>query len=160
MARTALKIDEIKIDQPDAPDLTKERESPIVQADNSMMEAEYLDRLAEMEEEVTIRIEPSGGENAPDSYPCWVNGKGGEVKMANGQWVEYRYFPVGINLITKRKYVAVLVASKTNNVKHNDEESTQQRPKVTTSAVCNITIVEDRNPNGPAIMAEIRRRNF
>lgn len=160
MARTALKTDEIKIDQPDPVDLTKDRESPIVRADNSMLDKEHLDRIAFMDEEVTIQIEPSGGENAPDSYPVWVNGRGGEVKMANGEWVTYTYFPVGIQLITKRKYLAVLAGSKSNNVKHNDEDSAQQRPKVTTSAACNVTLIDDANPRGHAWLAEVRRRNF
>ena len=164
MARTALKTDEIKIEQPEAPDLEKtrlaDRESPIQRVDNDMLDKDQLDRLAFMDEEVTIRIEPSGGENAPDSYPVWCNGDGGEVKMADGRWVKYGYFPVGVDLITKRKYAAILVGSKSNTVRHNDEDSAQQRPKVTTSAACNILIVEDRNPRGPAFFAEIRRRNF
>lgn len=158
--RREFNTSDVKVDQLTPPDLTKDRESPIVQADNSMLDKEYADRLAFMDEEVTIQIEPSGGENAPDSYGVWVNGRGGEIKMANGEWVEYRYFPVGIEIITKRKYLAVLAASKANNVQHDDEDSARQKPRVKTSAVCSITLIEDRNPRGQAWLAEVRRRNF
>lgn len=123
----------------------------------------YLDELQFMEEPITIRIEPSADRNAPAWMSVWVNGKGAEVFM-NGQWLEFKHLPVAQVLITKRKYVEVIIRTKTDTVatKILDQDSERPNNVITrfTSPVHSFSIIDDPNPRGPAWVAELRRRNF
>jgi hypothetical protein len=156
--------DEIPIDQ--GRQVTEEGagRSEIVQADQSMVDSGYLERIAFMEEPVTIEINPPGGENPVDSYYCAVNGKGAEVLMVDGQWVSIDWLPVSTRMTTKRKYVAVLAGSKITDVRTEILDRDGDRPKNiekrTTSGTCNFTVIEDRNPRGAAWLSEVRRRHF
>jgi hypothetical protein len=48
---------------------------------------------------------------------CWVNGKGAEVwDERTRKWMEFNFLPVGLPIITKRKYVEVLARSKSMKV--------------------------------------------
>lgn len=163
MARTALNTSDVKIEQKAPLVDGQDRGGEIVEADRSLLDGDYAERLAFMEEPVTIEIVPSGGDNPPTHYPVWVNGRGGEV-LLGGQWVTMVYLPVGQPLTLKRKYVGVLAAAKADAVKTDVLDRHAENPRNivhrTTSAACNFTILRDANPRGPAWLAELRRRQF
>lgn len=169
MPRTELHTDDIKIEQKadivgngvDNSDLL-DRTPDIVKADQ-LPNKDYMDELAFNEEPVTIRIEPSADKNAAMFHPIWVNGKGCEVWIA-GAWREMTYLPVAQVLTVKRKYVEVLLRSKTDTVHTEVKEVEGENPKNTirrfTSATVSFSIIEDKNPLGAAWVNEIRRRNM
>lgn len=163
MARTALHTSDLKTEQkPDLSDDPRERDGDVVIADPDVIDQEYQERLAFMDEPMVIQITPSNEKNPTNHVPVWVNGRGAEV-LLNGQWVSCTYFPVGVEITTKRKYVEILLRSKVDNVttevidRDGDKENRVRRY---TSALVNFTIIEDRNPRGAAWAAEVRRRNF
>lgn len=163
MARAPLNTADVKIEQAPPIENPQDRLNQIVAGDETILEdKDHAERLAMGEDAVTIMINPSNEENAPTSYPVWVNGKGGEVFL-NGQWLPMTYLPVGVELITKRKYVEVLARAKTDNIRTVHDSANVERPRNTvqrtTSAVANFTVLEDKNPRGPAWFAELRRRN-
>jgi len=163
MARRALHSSDIQIEQKDViSDDPQEREPEIVVA-QQLPNKDYLNELAFNEEPVTIRLEPSTDKNAATRFPVWVNGKGGEM-FQNGQWQEIGYFPVGVNFITKRKYLAVIVGAKVDTLHTEVRESESETPNNViqrfTSAVHSFSVIEDKNPRGAAWITELRRRNF
>lgn len=163
MARAPLNTADVKIEQPRVIDEAQDRLGQVVQSDEDVLrDKDRLERLAMGEDPVTIIINPSNEENAPTSYPCWVNGKGAEVFL-NGEWLPITYLPVGVELVTRRKYVEVLARAKTDNIRTVHDSANVERPRNrierTTSAVANFTVLEDKNPRGPAYFAELRRRN-
>lgn len=167
--RTELHTDDIKIEQKpdfvgngsDNSDLIGR--APEIIAAQQLPKKEYLDELAFNEEPVTIRIEPSAEKNAALWHPIWVNGKGCEVWIG-GQWREFTYLPVGEVVTVKRKYVEVLLRSKTDTVQTHVKEVEGENPqnviKRFTSAVVSFSIIQDKNPLGAAWVEELRRRNF
>jgi len=166
MPRKELHTGDIKIEQKGqiVGELLADREPEIIQADPSTMK-EVAANLAFMDEPMEIRLEPSAEKNAPLSYPVWVNGKGAEVLMVDGKWREITYLPVGTPLITKRKYVAVLVTAKydaitTDHDEPGTSEYVQNRINRQTSASVAFSVLDDKNPKGGAWLTELRRRNF
>jgi hypothetical protein len=143
-------------------DLKVGQQPPIILDDNPIdhenvilpvgnhLQPSYLASLAFAEEPVTIRIERSAEKFSPMVVDAWVNGKGAEA-FINGKWIECGFLPVGIPVITKRKYVEVLARSKvdtvnTNVVKHeNHEDNIIDR---TTHSKVPFTIIKDANPVG------------
>jgi hypothetical protein len=125
--------------------------------------ADYLDELAFMEEPVTIRIEPSSDKNAAGAFPVWCNGRGSEI-LLNGQWRECTYLPVGQVLTVKRKYLEIIVRAKIDTIHTKILEVESERPNNSinryTSPTTSFSILEDRNPRGPAWVSELRRRNL
>lgn len=100
------------------------RSEVILPADAKSLDKDYLDALNFMEDEMTIRIEPSDEENAPIVVDCWVNGKGAEVKdPRTGKWMELNCLPMGGVIITKRKYVEVLARSRSDRVVGKEESN-------------------------------------
>lgn len=165
MPRTALKTDDIKIEQ--KPDITtrdelKDRSDTIVAAPVGAADKSYQAQIAFNEEPVTIRIEPSTDKNATLMHPIWCNGKGAEV-LLNGKWCEVTYIPVDVEVTLKRKYVAILASAKTdtvNTVKGSvTDENPQNRITRITTAVATFSVTEDKNPRGHAWLTELRRRN-
>ena len=75
---------------------------------------------------LTIRIERGTEEFAPLSVPVWVQGIGAEIKNTAGKWTQVGYLPIGIPVVTKRKYVEVLARSRVDRVRANEETSTPQ----------------------------------
>ena len=165
MPRTALKTDDIKIEQKSdisTHEQLKDR-SNIVQADNVLpADKEYFAQLAFNEEPVTIRLEPSSDPNAATMHPIWNNGKGCEV-LINGQWCEQTYLPVSLNWTVKRKYVAILAGAKIDKVLtlagSVQDENPQNRISRITTAVTTFSVIEDKNPRGAAWLGELLRRN-
>lgn len=149
--------DALEIDDP------QHREPEIVRADPSIADVDYQAELAFMEEPVTIRLEPSTDKNAANVFACWVNGRGGEM-LIDDRWVTVTYLPVGVEIVTKRKYLEVIVRAKIDTVQTDVIESPGQDPenrvKRFTSPVHSFSVIEDRNPRGAAWLTDLRRRNF
>jgi hypothetical protein len=121
----------------------------------------YLDELAFMEEPVSIRLEPSSERNAATAYPVWVNGRPADV-LVNGAWRQIGYLPVGQVLTVRRSVLEVIIRAKTDTIHTKVREMDGETPNNTieryTSPVHSFSIIEDRNPRGPAWVAEMRRR--
>jgi hypothetical protein len=125
---------------------------------------DYLDELAFMEDPITIRLEPSAERNAAKWLSIWCNGRGAEV-LVNGQWLEFKHLPVSQVLTTKRKYVEIIIRAKVDTVTTPDMSESADRAEMNrlerfTTPIHSFSILEDRNPKGPAWMAELRRRNL
>lgn len=124
---------------------------------------DYADALAFMEEEVSVRLEPSSDKNAAGAFPVWCNGRMAEV-LHNGVWMELGYLPVGRVLVVKRKVLEIIIRAKTDTIHTKVREMESERPNNTieryTSPVHSFSIIEDRNPRGAAWVSEIRRRNL
>lgn len=164
MARQALNTADVKIDQKPRIENAADRGGNIVQADqDALKDKDYTERLAMGEDPVTILIQPGSDENAPNSYGCWVNGKGAEA-FIGGEWKSITYIPVGFPIIIKRKYVEVLGRAKVDRVHTRHEGTDKAEPKNwverNTSAVANFVVLEDANPRGVPWLAELQRRNF
>ena len=161
-----LHTDDIKIEQKAAligNDVTSHDGEVVVAQQVGKKDQDYLDKLAFMEEPVTIRIEPSSQPNAPSAFPIWVNGKGAEI-LINGRWVEVAYLPVNETLTVKRKYLAVMVVTKIDTVhtrvQEPDGADPTNRIDRITSPVHSFSILSDPNPLGHEWLRELRRRNF
>ena len=104
-----------------------------IQAVDSPLGKAQLENLRFAEDPVTIILTPAREKNAAKYRDCWVNGKGIEVLIGN-LWQEWKAIPTGAQVVTKRKYVEVLLRAKyddiqtevirhehheDNNVKHN-----------------------------------------
>lgn len=162
MPRQELHSDSLHVEQkPPIMDMS-DRGDEIVLVDGSL-NSNYADELAFNEEPVTIRLEPSSDKNAAQAFPVWVNGKGAEVFQA-GQWQEIGYLPVGRVLIIKRKYLAVIIGAKIDTIHTEVREPDSEHPHNVvqrfTSPVHSFSIIEDKNPKGPAWVTELRRRNL
>lgn len=164
MAREALHSANHRTEQPDAltGDLA-DRESDIVTADASLIDRDYADELAFMSEWVTIRLDPSGAENAPDSFPVWVNGRGAEV-LINDRPVIWTHLPVGPEITVRRSVVEIIARSKTMRVQtdHTGEPFRQLENRTTrqVSQTQPFSIVHDPSPRGRAWISEMLRRQF
>lgn len=147
---------------PQAPDIilgdTIERPESIVTADRAVLDKEYQAQIAFAEEPVTILLQPSMEENAPDHQECWVNGRGIEFLTSEGKWrvnwpgTPMGYAPIGVEFTTKRKYVEVLARKRIDRVNTVHEElGTVAQPinrvKRRTMSVAPLTIVHDANRN-------------
>lgn len=115
--------------------------------------------LAFMEEPVTIRIEENSSADFPETHvPVSVNGKSAEV-LQNGQWLAIGWLPIGVPLVTKRKYVEVLARSRTDAIRTQHDDATVERPRNTirrtTRAQYPLSILEDRNPRGHEWLSRI-----
>ena len=133
----------------------------VVEAVPADIEADYIDSLKFNEDPVTILIHPPQSKNPPLVVDCWVQGKGAEV-FVNGKWHVFGCLPIGMEVVTKRKYVEVLARSKTENIQADfemrDNEDPRQRLVRLNSSNHLFTVIEDRNPAGrrwlSALMAE------
>lgn len=119
----------------------------------------YIAALDFMEEPVTIRIEENSRSDFPETHvPVQVNGKEAEV-WQSGRWIAIGWLPIGVPLVTKRKYVEVLARSKSDSVKTVHDEATVERPRNTitrrTSSNYPLSIIEDKNPKGHEWLSRI-----
>lgn len=164
MPRQEIHSDTTRIEQPDAleGDLT-DRDPEIVIADPALMTKEYADELAFMAEWITIRMDPSGQENAPDTFAVWINGRGAEV-MVNGRPMVWTHLPVGPEITVRRSTVEVIARSKTMRVQtdHTPNLEAQLRNRTTrnVSQTQPFSIISDPSPRGRAWISEMLRRQF
>jgi hypothetical protein len=122
---------------------------------------DQLAKLAFNEEPITIIIEENTRSDFPETFvPVTVQGKGAEV-FENGRWMEVGWLPIGREIITRRKYVEVLIGSKSDSVKTTHDDATVERPRNTvsrrTSSNYPVTILNDANPLGREWVARIRQ---
>lgn len=155
-----LNTDTMPINQPPPVNLDDDREPEIIRVER-VVSKEYVDALAFNEEPVTIRVEPGMEENAsPFTDVIQVNGRGAEI-LLNDRWHVWGHLPIDRIITTKRKYLEVMIRSKSTRVHSNAQaiDETNQL-KRSTSGTMAITIIEDRNPRGHAWIRAIREANF
>lgn len=164
MARQEIHSDTTRIEQPDPleGDLA-DRDPEIVIADPALMTKDYQDELAFMAEWLTIRLEPSGQENAPDTFFVSVNGRGAEI-LVNGRPMVWPHLPVGPEITVRRSVVEIIARSKTMRVAtdHTGDPTRQLANKTTrnVSQTQPFSIISDPSPRGRAWAAEMIRRQF
>ena len=164
MARPEVHTGDMKIEQQPRIRLPNEgpldRESEILIAGEDSAEKDHMALLAFYEEPVAIRIEPSAEKFAPKVVDCWVNGKGAE-QLIGDKWVAFGWLPVGVPVVTKRKYVEVLARAKMDNVQTNvierDGEDPQNVIDRFTSQRNPFSILRDDNPKGHEWLLNIMR---
>jgi hypothetical protein len=119
---------------------------------------DYAKQLAFNEEPVTVMVHPKQEKNPPIVVDCWVNGKGAEILM-NGKWVVFNCLPVGKVVTTKRKYVEVLLRSKTDTINTQHEDANVENPRNvinrSTSSNALLSIIEDKSPLGSAWLSSL-----
>ena len=164
MAREALRSDNTRIEQPAqlAGDLT-DRDPELVLVAPDLVDTEYANELAFMADWVTIRLEPSGAENAPDTVSCWINGRGAEI-LVNGRPVIWTHLPVGPEITVRRSTVEIIARSKTMRVETDKTPELAAQLKNTiirrVSQTQPFSIVHDPSPRGRAWAQEMIRRAF
>lgn len=152
--------EDVSIDQMESIDLSGEDDAPsrIVQAQADSLMADHQKKLAFAEEPVTVIIAKANDRNASWVVECWNNGRGAEL-LINGKWVESGWLPCDREVTTKRKYVEILLRSKTTQYRteHSDPgaEYVQNRAVPTTTLRNQLTILEDKNPLGRAWLSSI-----
>ena len=155
-----------KTDQPkplDDADLM-DRDPEVILVDPEIARKEHLRELAFMSQWVTIRLEPSGDENAPNSFPVMVNGDDAEV-LVNDRAIRIRHLPIGQPITVRRFVVEVIARAKKMTVRtpHEDQDRRIQLSNGTRRQVSQIqpfTIIRDPSPRGAAWMEEMIRRGF
>ena len=163
MARTDLHSSKLPSPEQRAP-LTSGAISDFVTSETiGSIDNTYLADLAMNEEPVTIRLEPSSDKNAATAHPFWCNGKGAEILISD-RWCEITYLPVGVVLVTKRKYVGIIAGANTDAIHTRMTDMDGERPGNTvqrfTSPVMSFSIIEDANPRGAAWVTAIRRNHL
>jgi hypothetical protein len=129
----------------------------------SALKREYLDELKFNEEPITIQLSSTQEKNPPKWVPCWNQGIGAEVLMVDGSWVQLGYLPIGVEMITKRKYVEVLLGSKVTRVTTEHDDANVENPRNivhrVTSANVIVTIIEDKSPQAREWLRRVTARN-
>lgn len=137
---------------------------PEIQLVDRIDDKDWLDTLAFNDDPVTIRIEESAEENAPQYHLVQVNGRGAEV-LIDGKWVIFGYLPVAQQIVTKRKYLEVLLRSKRTRITHTQDEAGPNPALMNvahraTSATMAVSIIHDPSPRAGAWIGELKRRNY
>lgn len=162
MTQRELHSDDTRIEQPGMliGDLA-DRDPEIIVADHSIADKDYQAELAFMSDWLTIRLETSGAENAPDTFPVWVNGRGAEV-LVNGRPVIWTHLPVGPEIMVRRSVVEVIARSKTMRVQtdHSTDITRQLANKTgrNVSQTQPFSIIHDPSPRGRAWASDMIRR--
>jgi len=117
-----------------------------VQTIEKPLDPDYMAALAFNEEPVVIVVSPGTEKFAPSHVECWVNGKGIEVLIGN-RWFEFKAIPVGKRVVTKRKYVEVLLKMRRQDIKtqviRRPGEDPENKLERTEATVHGISIVHD-----------------
>jgi hypothetical protein len=136
------------------------RESDIILPVEGSDVNDKLAELAFMEEPMTIYLEPNGEEEAASFADVAVNGKKAEVFYPEqNRWMAIGYLPVGVEIITKRKYVEVLARSKPQRIRTKvDDPRGDPRNVINrfTHSRYPFSVLEDKNPKGRAWLTKIR----
>lgn len=150
-ASRELHTDDIEMEQPPVIEDREDLVDDIIVASPDALKKEYQAAIAFNEEPVKIRIERSSEKFAPKVIEVWCNGDGAEV-LLNRRWVKVGFLPVGIPVVTKRKYVEILARSKheaiTTNSGKIDEHSERNDIERDLSSKSPFSVIEDRNPRG------------
>lgn len=129
--------------------------------DKERAHQDYLKELAFNEEPIHILINENARSDFPETHVyCAVNGRGAEV-LINGQWAEIQWAPIGQEVVMKRKYVEILVRSKSESINTKHEDANVERPRNTisrrVSANYPISVLRDDNPRGALWLSNIMR---
>jgi hypothetical protein len=121
---------------------------------------DYLAALAFAEEPVTISIEENSRSDFPETH-VFVQASGNGAEMwINNQWATVTWLPIGQVITTKRKYLEILMRSKSDHIRTQHDDATVQVPRNTlqrrTSGLYPVTIIEDKNPLGYEWASRIR----
>lgn len=123
----------------------------------------YYKDLQFMEEPVKIVLSAVHGDKANCTDLIAVNGKWAEL-LVNGQWLPVGYLPKGGPIVTKRKYLDVILRSKGDEVQtHMDklpDGDIQNRVSRTTYGVHTVQVLEDKNPAGAEWLLKRSTQNF
>lgn len=154
--REGISTDDVKVDQRDAFDLAIDA-GPFVRPKAEIiltpeqLQKNYLDALAFADEPVEIYILPATEEYGAQFIPCWNNGDGIEV-WERGKWMRYESAQRGVQFITKRKFVNILLASKTDARTTTVEKIPGEHPRnmlrTLTSVNYPLQIIRDDSPKG------------
>lgn len=152
---------DLPIEQRDTLDITNSLEHENIIVSEGSLQSDFAMQLAFNEEPVEILIQP-GNERFPAKVAdCWVNGRGAEVFL-RGKWESLGYLPVGMPVITKRKYVECLANSKVDNIQTDHGDMNDKDPQnlvvVNTSAKTNFTVISDKNPLGREWLSRLMRQ--
>lgn len=125
----------------------------------NLADQKFMTDLAFMEDPVTIRIEENSRSDFPETHvPVAVQGRNAQV-FQNGQWLEIGWLPIGVPLITKRKFVEVLARAKSDSIRTNHEDANVERPRNTiarrTSSNYPLSVIHDANPRGHEWLSQI-----
>lgn len=114
-----------------APDLNLSLDVELVHGEglaNSGQEEEAMQKLAFMEEPVEITIAADSRSDIPETHvPVQVNGRGAEC-LYDGRWIPTTWLPVDMMITIKRKYLEVLLRSKTEIIKTEPEGTDKTNP--------------------------------
>lgn len=114
-----------------APDLDLSLDTEIVHGEglsNLAQEESAMQKLAFMEEPVEISISADSRSDTPETHvPVQVNGRGAECWF-EGRWIPTTWLPVGMMITIKRKYLEVLLRSKTEIIKTEPEGTNVPNP--------------------------------
>lgn len=165
MARE-LHSDEIAVEQRAPMDMDNPHDAGeivLVDGKQMLLSRDYLDELKFMDEEVTIRLQPSIEKNAATTMPVWVNGRGAEVKV-NGRFVPMVYLPTGVTFTTKRKYLEPIIRAKidrveTSHTEWNGDIKPDNKVASFTAPVHSWSIIGD-SPKGHEWASEMVRRYY
>lgn len=149
--------DDVKVEQKS--DYTFPMHDPFVRpnggiqvADPEVLKKDYADSLAFNEEPVEVMVLPSTEKFGAKTVECWVNGVGIEIWDRQFGWYPSGSIRRGEPVITKRKYIEVLLRSKTDDYKTNVIERRGEEPenKLVTATSYNypLQIIRDDNPKG------------
>lgn len=121
---------------------------------------DYIDALKFAEEPVTVTIEENSRSDFPETHVFVATAGHGAEIWINNQWATVNWLPIGVVITTKRKYLEVLIRSKSDHVRTQHDDATVQVPKNTlqrrTSGNYPVTIIEDANPLGREWAARLR----
>lgn len=123
-------------------------------------EKAFMDALAFNEEAITLLIADTGSQSEyPETFvQVSVNGKPAEV-LVNVGWQPIGWLPIGVEFITRRKYVEVLARAKPETVRTEHDDATVKNPRNTlkrsTRQAYPMSILRDDNPLGREWFARI-----
>ena len=136
----------------DIPELdTDDRGSDVILASADMLNKDYADELAFMEEELTVYLNRGREKHSPQFEQFGVNGR--------IIWVQVEQ-PTKV----KRKYVEVMARSMpvditTQSGKSPGDELVFNKVQRHQTANFSFSILHDPSPKGPAWLAKVRREN-
>lgn len=144
-------------------DAALEHGENIIEVDEEALQKEYAEKLAFNEEPITILINPSNEKFPAPCIDCWVNGRGAEVWM-NGRWTVTGAIPVGMEVITKRKYAELIMRAKRENAQTRHEDANVEKPRNfldrNVARAHAVNVIEDRNPKGTAWLSNVMRGRY
>jgi hypothetical protein len=141
-----------------------DREGEIIRPGKPEVPKEYLEKLAFMNEPVTIMLERSQDKNSATVFPVWVNGEKAPMLMPDGKWFAVGWLPVGEEITIKRSALEVILRCNITTVEANytrtPDGDTDNFIKKFSSPIHAVSILEDKNPKGNEWARRVRRTAY